>query len=166
MWHYKRGWQITVNSEVSRAIHRDGLTHAEVKIINDKLFITFTKPTKANKKNVSTNAKGKTACNAYMRLQSLLEPIAKHLRLSPEGSYFLTISKNTAKVNDMLTFQIIHTGKVVNEEPLEEKSTQSNETSQIELITMLGRMYFAQSYDFQRTYSETYHKLLKHIMQV
>lgn len=165
MWYYKRGWQITINSDLSRSIHRDGLLHAEVKDVNGNLFITFSKPTNVNKKNVSTNAKGKTACNAYIRLQTLLEPIAKYLRLSPNGSYFLTISRNTAKVPGILTFQILHTGKVISEGPKDEEPTPTNDTTQKELITLLGRMYFAQSYDFQKTYFETYRKILEYIIK-
>lgn len=167
MWHYKRGWQITINSEVSRVIHRDGLTHAEVKIINDKLFITFAKPTKDNKKNVSTNAKGKTACNAYMRRQSILEHIAKHLRLTPEGSYFLTISKNTSKVNDMLTFQVLQIRKSDTEESKEEKeqTIYKESISQIDAVVLLGLMYFKSSYEDQVKNKEIYYQILKHIIQ-
>ena len=165
-WNNERWWQITLNANLSRAIHREGLVHAEVYDVNGKMFISFIKPNGKNQKNVSTNQKGKTACNAYMRRQTLIEPIVKHFGLQKETSYFITISNNTAKVDNVLTYQLLHTGKVVEKQPKNDEGTpiQTTPSSKEVVITMLGRMYFSQSYAFQKEYSETYHTLLKYIM--
>lgn len=125
MWRYKRGWQITINSDLSRAILVNDLVHMEMKVYNNKTFFTFSKIKRKKKKNVSVSVKGKNGCNAYIRLQEFLETVATQLALTASGSYILTLGKNTSKMENLMTFQILKLNKVGETEEAEETTETS-----------------------------------------
>lgn len=166
MWRHERGWQITINANMSRIINSNGLTRADIVNMNGKNFITFSSPTQKAKRNVSVTAKGKTACNAYIRLQATLAPLAERLNLTG-GEHFLNLSENTSRTGDRLTFQIVSVSEKAETAPEPEQEhieTEPTSNTQREAIDLLGRMYYAQPRTWQEQYSDTYHRLLEYII--